>query len=82
MIFIKGVDQPLFKRMVMVPPAEMMKVAPGSEVTPLIIAEQINPPGHYRFDVDRIEALHRVIGFAPAGDDVAVAVEQFIAEAA
>ena len=41
-----------------------------------------HPNWHRTGDVDRIEALHRVIGIVPAGSDIAVPVDKFIADAA
>ncbi len=78
-IYLKEVEQPLLKRMWMVPPREMMKVSPKSEVMPLVIAEQFNPPRRYKFPVDRVEAIHPVIGFVLVGSDTAIPVDKFLA---
>ncbi len=81
LIYLYGIETPLLKRAVMIPPASMMSIKPGGNVTPLVIVEQINPTRTYQFTVDRIEAIHPVIAVAPAGSDIAVPVAEFIADA-
>ena len=48
--------------MAMVPPPSMMTVHPQSELVPLVIFEQPNPPREYRVAVDELEAVHGVLG--------------------
>ncbi len=80
LVFLHGVETPLLKRAVMIPPPMMMSIKPGGNVTVLVIVEQINPRGTYQFPVDRVEAIHPVVAVAPAGSDVAVPVAEFIGD--
>ena len=79
LVFLHGVETPLLKRAVMIPPLIMMDIKPGGNVTPLVIVEQINPSRTYQFPVDRIESIHPVVAVAPAGSDVAISVDEFLA---
>ena len=80
-IYFHGREQPLLKLIVMVPPVELMNIKSGGNVVPIVIAEQLNPRRQYHFPVDKIEAIHRVIGFTPAGSDIAIPVDKFISDA-
>ena len=58
------------KRIVIMPPLGMMKVHPENEVVALLIVEEINPLRHYSVTVDKIDALHKVIGvYLPECDE-------------
>lgn len=58
------------KRAVMMPPASMMKVHPDCEFMPLVIVEQLNPPRRYTVPVDKLEAVHGVLGVIPRGEAI------------
>lgn len=63
-------ERPLVKRIVGALPRPY---APGSDVQPCLRAEQLNPPKKYLFPVDRIRAVHRVIGWAGAASLIELA---------
>ena len=65
LVFLHGVETPLLKRAVMIPPPIVMSIKPGGNVTPLVIVEQINPARSYQFPVDRIEANLKPIETIP-----------------
>ena len=74
-LWFKDHETPHVKRAVMMPPKELMKLSPKSEVMPIIVVEQINPPRTYSTTLDKIEGLHLVIGVARAGSDEAVPMD-------
>ncbi len=74
-LYPKG-GKPALKKMVMVPPPSMMTAHPDSELMPLVIFEQLNPPRGYLVTVDKLEAVHGVLGVIPK-DEV-----QFVSRAA
>ena len=78
LFWFKGGERPALKRIVMVPPVEWMNIK--GDVSAIVVAEQFNPPRTYAVDVDRITQLHRVIGIAPAGSDMVVPIDEFIAD--
>lgn len=59
-IWIAGHPRPLVKRIVGTVPKPY---APGSDVQPCMRAEQLNPYRTYLFPVDKIRAVHKVIGW-------------------
>ncbi len=65
----KGGHQPVVKilRSEIVP--SRMKVSPRSEVMPLVFFDTLNPPRGLMIGVDKIEAIHGVLGFVPANKD-------------
>lgn len=77
-IWHKDGKRSVVKRLVMVPPPEMMSVGPGSNVMPIVIAEQFNPQGRYHINVDQISAIYPVIAVAPPGDGLAVPVAEVL----
>ena len=74
-LWFKDHETPLVKRAVMIPPADLMKVGKGSDVVPIIVVEQLNPPRQYSTTVDKIEDMHLVIGVARAGSEDAVPMD-------
>lgn len=67
-LYPKDGGKPSVKRAIMIPPPSMMEVHPDSEIMPLVIVEQLNPPREYRIDVDKLEAVHGVLGVIPRGE--------------
>ena len=61
-MYPRGDAKPVVKRLVLAVP-EMLDVHPNSEVMPLVIAEQLNPPKVFRCPVDKLTAVHAVIGW-------------------
>ncbi len=62
LLYPKDGGKPSMKRAIMIPPPSMMEVHPDSDLLPLVIFEQLNPPRLYQVEVDRIEAVHGVLG--------------------
>ena len=56
--------QPVMKRLVMAPMKgwERILPPPHSDVVPLAIVEQLNPPRRYQIPMDRVAAMHAVVG--------------------
>ncbi len=69
-MYPKDGGKPSVKRAIMIPPPDMMEVHPDSEFMPMVIVEQLNPPREYRIDVDRLDAVHGVLGVIPKGEAV------------
>ena len=61
-IYPRGGGKPVVKRLVLAVP-ETLDVHPNSEVMPLVIAEQLNPPKVFRCPADKLIAVHAVIGW-------------------
>ena len=80
LIFLHGVEEPLLKRAVMIPPLMLMSIKPGGNLMPLVIVDQINPYRQYQFAVDRIEFIHPVIAISLADSDIAIPVDEFLAD--
>ena len=54
------VGPPKVKRLVLQVPK--WTAAPGSEVMPLVVLQQTNPPRSFGIGMDRVRAVHKVIG--------------------
>ena len=64
-LYPKDGGKPSVKRAIMIPPPDMMESHPDSEIMPLAIVETLNPPRCYQVTVDKLEAVHGVLGVIP-----------------
>jgi hypothetical protein len=65
----------IVKRLVMMPPPDMLNLAAGSNVMALVMIEQINPYRGYTIAADKIVSVHKVIGVTEPGCDVVTPVD-------
>lgn len=68
-----GLDRPArrVKRLVLALPDIKLpcRLHPGSEVEPLVVVEQLNPPRTYSIGISHVLAIHKVIGTATENGD-------------
>ena len=57
--------QPMLKRLTLALPP--LRVHPDSEVMPVIICEQSNPPRRYIVPIDTVSAVHKVVAVVSMG---------------
>jgi hypothetical protein len=72
-IIAPGTTQSWLKRVTMNAPPWVKfpyKEHPESEVSALIFVEQLNPPGGYTIKCKDILAIHKAVGYSPAGGTV------------
>ena len=59
-----AVGSPVIKRLVLEPMSPVgTPLHPDSDVVPLVIVEALNPPRQFMIRVDRLKAMHAVVGF-------------------
>ena len=68
-VFPTGGHQPLVKILQTEIEPWMMKLSPKSEVMPLVFLGTLNPPKGLMIGVDKIEAIHGVLGFVSASGE-------------